>query len=179
MDYNKLSSAGGKATAIKLRKKSLEIYYENPNVCLFCNNVILVEDNIKISQVRKRKFCNSFCNKEYNKKNKKIVKKFNKISKLCDNLTLEEFDFKRKNRRNVRSSICKDARNKFNSSNKDKKCFICGYDKYIEVAHINPVFKFPKDTKISVINSLENLIPLCPNHHKEYDNGLINLEKDF
>ena len=45
----------------------------------------------------------------------------------------------------------------------------CDYNKYIEVAHKIPVSKFGLDTKISVINNIDNLIGLCRNHHWEFD----------
>ena len=49
-------------------------------------------------------------------------------------------------------------------------CKNCGYDKHIEVCHIKPINSFPLDTKLSVINSPSNLLPLCPNCHWEHDN---------
>lgn len=50
------------------------------------------------------------------------------------------------------------------------KCQKCGYDKHIECCHIKAVSSFPPETKISEINSLDNLIGLCPNCHWEFDN---------
>ena len=49
-------------------------------------------------------------------------------------------------------------------------CECCGYDKHFEAAHIKPIGSFPLDTPISDINSLENLVSLCPNCHWEFDN---------
>lgn len=40
---------------------------------------------------------------------------------------------------------------------KDHKCFVCGFDKIIEVHHLD---------KNRQNNSLDNLVLLCPNHHK-------------
>lgn len=40
-----------------------------------------------------------------------------------------------------------------------KECVICGFDKIVEVHHIDENNKN---------NSPENLIPLCPNHHRMY-----------
>lgn len=56
-----------------------------------------------------------------------------------------------------------------------KCCKICGYDKHFEVCHIKPVASFPKDTLITVVNDISNLIPLCPNCHWELDNGILKL----
>ena len=80
-----------------------------------------------------------------------------------------------KNWQAARSSIVKNARSVFYSYNTEQKCAICGYDKHIEVAHIIPVRSFGDDASIREINSIDNLIGLCPNHHWEYDNGLLIL----
>ena len=47
----------------------------------------------------------------------------------------------------------------------EKKCYICGYDRYIEVCHKMSVSEFQNSAKICEINDVENLIALCPNHH--------------
>lgn len=54
-------------------------------------------------------------------------------------------------------------------------CKICGYNKHYEVCHIKPVSSFPNDAKISEINEITNLLPLCPNCHWEFDNGLLDI----
>lgn len=81
----------------------------------------------------------------------------------------------RKNWQSARSSIRKDAQLVFAEFNPHPKCAICGYDKHIEVAHIKAVSEFDDSTPIKVINSIDNLIALCPNHHWEYDNGILEL----
>lgn len=50
-----------------------------------------------------------------------------------------------------------------------KCCEKCGYDKHIEIAHKKAISEFTDDTLISVINSADNLMALCPNCHWEYD----------
>ena len=52
------------------------------------------------------------------------------------------------------------------------KCCKCGYDKHIEVTHIKPISSFSEEVMISVINSKENIMPLCPNCHWENDHNL-------
>ena len=52
----------------------------------------------------------------------------------------------------------------------------CNYNKHIEIAHIKPIASFDHSTLVNDINSLTNLIPLCPNCHWEYDNGLLNID---
>jgi 5-methylcytosine-specific restriction endonuclease McrA len=48
-------------------------------------------------------------------------------------------------------------------------CSRCGYDKHVEIAHIKPISSFSLDSKLSEINHLDNLLPLCPNCHWEFD----------
>lgn len=70
----------------------------------------------------------------------------------------------------ARSTIQKQARLIYKSSDKPKQCICCGYDKHYEVAHIRAVSDFENNAFISEINDINNLIALCPNHHWEYDN---------
>lgn len=51
-----------------------------------------------------------------------------------------------------------------------KKCSICQYDKHIEIHHKKSISSFPDNAKLKEINSIENMIPLCPNCHWEYEN---------
>lgn len=84
----------------------------------------------------------------------------------------------RKNWQSARSHIQKDARRVFFNNNPNPKCSICGYSNHVEVAHIKPVSEFSNETLVSEINSPINLIGLCPNHHWEFDNGIVNID-DF
>ena len=81
----------------------------------------------------------------------------------------------RKSWQSARSSIQKGARKIYFYNNQHPKCAICGYTKHVEVAHIKAVSEFSNETPISIINSITNLIGLCPNHHWEYDNGMLKL----
>lgn len=56
-------------------------------------------------------------------------------------------------------------------------CFICGYSKrdqngnsLLEGAHIKD------NAKNSAYDNVQNMILLCPNHHTEYDRGLIDFD---
>ena len=50
-------------------------------------------------------------------------------------------------------------------------CLICGYSKHIEIAHKKAISSFDLSTKLSVVNHHNNLLPLCPTHHWEFDNN--------
>lgn len=54
-------------------------------------------------------------------------------------------------------------------------CQVCLYDKHIELAHIKAIKDFDENTKLSVVNDASNILVLCPNHHWEFDNGLLSI----
>lgn len=56
------------------------------------------------------------------------------------------------------------------------ECKVCGYATFVEVCHIRAVSSFPRGTDRSIIDDLSNLILLCPNHHWEFDHGLLVVE---
>lgn len=71
--------------------------------------------------------------------------------------------------------IRRDARRVYIRSGKPQSCAVCNYDTFYDVAHIRAVKDYPEDTVIGDLNQIDNLVALCPNHHKEYDAGLIEL----
>lgn len=100
----------------------------------------------------------------------KIIKK-----ESCKEKCKGELFKKRKNWQSARSAIQRNARKKFFKENPNPKCIICGYSNHVEVAHIKPVSEFEENAPIEEINDINNLIGLCPNHHWEYDNGILIL----
>lgn len=56
------------------------------------------------------------------------------------------------------------------------KCAICNYSNHVEVCHIIGLASFPDDTPLSE-TFVNNLVALCPNHHWEFDNGLLTVEE--
>ena len=184
----KPQSAGGKATAIILRKKAIDTYYLNPSICKCCNTIIKVEEGKKIRLTKKKVFCSKSCSvifynkqKEFKKEeNKKLSehKKKNKISiqfNFLSNMTKKDLFIKYKNYQSARSKIQKHARYVFEKSDKKKCCLECGYDKHYEVCHVQPVSSFKDDESIvNDINNINNLLAYCPTHHWEFDNGFLN-----
>ena len=90
-------------------------------------------------------------------------------------LTKKELFQSRNSYQSARSAIVKNAQAVYSKSKKPRYCAICGYDKHYEIAHIKAVADFENDTSIAEINNENNLIALCPNHHWEYDNGILDL----
>ena len=75
--------------------------------------------------------------------------------------------------------IRKDARRTIEESKKEKVCAYCHnheFDDILEVHHLKGILEFDKSATIGEINNENNLVWLCPNHHKMLEMGLIKLE---
>ena len=169
----------------KKREEAIKNYYINPNICINCGKVVEVGERQKVSEIRKKKFCDGSCSAKYNNKlrglsvNKKEKVKKEKVKKerfeYLLNISKKDLFDKCGIYYRFRAIIRKHAHFTYNKNNGDTTCKICGYDKHIQVCHIKSVSSFSDNSLISEINNVENLIGLCPNHHWEFDNGLISL----
>lgn len=179
MTYSPQSN-GGKATAKILREKAIFSYYENPNICLYCKQIIHINEGQKVHDVQVKKFCTRSCAAYYNNSKKpkanrqkikspKRYKKFDILSIKTKQCLFSES----KNWQSARSSIQKHARFIYESYQKPKNCLICGYTAHYEICHIKSVASFPSESLIVQINAIDNLIALCPTHHWEFDNNVI------
>lgn len=77
------------------------------------------------------------------------------------------------------NDIRKDAKKTLEKSGVEKVCAYCGnhdYDEILEVHHIKGILEFSSDTKVKEINAIDNLVWLCPNHHRMLELGLIELK---
>ncbi|MDT7781344.1 MAG: hypothetical protein QOC99_3856 [Acidobacteriota bacterium] len=207
------SSHGGRVTAVRLRQKALSNYYESPNLCKRCGAVIMVPENMKVTQVRKKTYCNRSCSVGYNNhvfpKRKRTweerpLKTHNCLNcngeinsrdgrrKYCEackaivrHQAIEYLDGRTKgdlftksvNWQAARSSLRGHAFKAFLRSKMPRRCVVCHYFIHVEIAHIRPVKHFPNDALVSDINDISNLVALCPNHHWEFDHGLLDLAR--
>lgn len=198
-------SKGGKARARQQRNEALAKYYSNPNVCICCKSIIQVKDGQRVPEVRRKKFCNRTCSGAYKRGRPTGLKatrpkclncenpvgqtRHKYCSKTCsaqhraEQSMLEQLGrtkgdlfSSRKNWQSARSSIQSMARSAFFANGGPSKCMECGYSKHVDVCHRRDVSDFPDDSTIAEINSLDNLIPLCKNHHWEFDNGYLEIE---
>ena len=96
---------------------------------------------------------------------------------MIENLTIKEHNLKypATGTRSKYYNIRVNARKVLKNTNLVKECYICKYNHYVEAAHLKGIAKFDDTAKISEVNDLKNLIYLCPNHHWELDNGIINI----
>lgn len=163
------------------RARALENYYKNPKYCKECGEVILVKEHEMCSEVRKRIYCSRTCSVTYNNRNRERKKKEKKVKEkkpifdYLKGVTKKEFFDLKGVYYKFRAIIRRHAHYVYHQNNGEKRCNVCGYDKHVEVCHIKSVSSFGDDELITDINSFNNLIGLCPNHHWEFDNGLINL----
>lgn len=75
--------------------------------------------------------------------------------------------------------IRKDARRTIEESKREKVCAYCHnheFDDILEVHHLKGILEFDRNATIGEINHEDNLVWLCPNHHKMLEMGLIKLE---
>ena len=182
-----VQSAGAHAKAAKIRAR----YLESPRHCLCCGTAILPSDPEAIGWLRllrKKKFCSRSCAASYNNSTQHFPKRTarRRICRKCD--TRLERGTRRVlcvgcfNKHHRRRSLYSTKNERSHAETRDharsrvagrlRRCAVCGYIKYLEVAHIRPVSDFPGSALLAEINHLSNLVLLCPNHHKEYDKGL-------
>lgn len=156
--------------------------------CLECNSL-----------THNAKFCCRDCYAKYTKKNS-VLKQYycaacnqptyqgwKVASKFCDNcrtnpdINNNYVDWSKvtiamlksgKNTFQYHARIRSHARSQINKT----PCLICGYNNHIEICHIKPIKEFTDDTTIDIVNAKTNLVCLCPNHHWELDNGILNLK---
>jgi HNH endonuclease len=88
--------------------------------------------------------------------------------------TKQELFARRSSWQSARSSIRNHAHRIYCQSGKPLACLVCGYATHVDIAHLRPVNSFPDAATIHEINDISNLIPLCPNHHWELDNGILS-----
>jgi len=176
---------GAQITKKILQERAFKNYYDNPKICKNCEEVIKIKEGGKASDTRKKVFCNSSCSAAYNNK-VRVLKQEQKLKETKPKQKKEKFEFildmtKKElfNKHGVyykfRAVIRKHAHFVFNKNKTKKECLICGYSNHVEVCHIKSVSSFSDDEIIRDINSIDNLVGLCPNHHWEFDNGKINI----
>jgi uncharacterized protein YneF (UPF0154 family) len=188
-------SAGGIACGIAMRARALKRYNDNPNICKYCLKAIAIQEGQKIGNIRDKKFCNHSCAAKFSNHSRVrpspnpkpirfckicltvvvLVRRI--ICDKCKEITLGsrtkgELFKTRSNWQSARSAIRRHASVVWGASGKKLECEACGYNTYVEIAHIKAVSDFSDEALIQEINAIDNLKALCPNHHWELDNLL-------
>lgn len=171
-----IRAKGGRAAAKVVKEKHLKKYLSNPNTCQYCGKAILPKREEKLNAVKVRRFCNRSCSASYNNKIlrghtlKKEKPKKKKKYGVNENVEISSLYGKGSSKYAL---VRGKARSKMNFYKVEKKCVVCGYDKRVELHHKTPCREYPDDTLLSVVNDLDNIVYLCPNHHFEADHNLI------
>lgn len=154
------------------------------NNCITCNQ-----------ETRNPRFCSRSCAAKYN--NIKFPKRsMTRTCPKCNSLipsgrvycyncydkhegswmrkTIEETRILNSHKMTLHTIIRQTAR-RYYFKHHDNVCKSCGYDKHVEVCHIIPINLFDGSALLGTVNSLDNLIGLCPNCHWELDNGLLSI----
>ena len=105
----------------------------------------------------------------------------NRLSESIENLTIEQVLSQTANDKNYSSAnrytlIRQNGGRIARDFKLIKQCF-CGYNKHVQLCHKISISEFPKNTLISIVNSPDNLVFLCPNHHWELDHNLLSVEE--
>ena len=117
------------------------------------------------------------CGKKLEKKTSSMCR--NCLNNIFGNTTKGDLVLKRSSYQSWRSSVRSHANKIYFNSNKTKACFVCGYDKFVEICHIESVSAFSDTSTINEINDIDNLVALYPNHHKEFDAGFLNINTEL
>lgn len=140
----------------------------------FCTQKCSAIYNNKNTPKRKRKIylCKSGCGAQINYNRKYCKNCFNNKRIDWENMTYQYFLNRHYSFRHT--MIRELARKVYKKCGKPQKCAVCEFQ-HIEVCHIKPINEFLPETKLKEINSPDNLVGLCPNHHYELDHGILKL----
>jgi len=133
---------------------------------IFCSIECSNKTNPRRTKTKKCKKCEGLINSQFSycKTCRKACSLSNKtIKEVVYNNDANKYGVIRYHARNVTKEI--------------KSCEVCEYSKHVETCHIKSIPDFSEDTLISVVNSLDNLLVLCPNCHWEFDENLIEKER--
>lgn len=149
----------------------------------YCSRSCSAKANNKNPKRKKTKKC-IICKCLINKRNSYCSDCYTKIThERSENLlnhTLEFYTNKEWLNNTHKSNFYSHIRSMCHIQHKDKKklpCYLCGYDKHVELCHIKPISSFSANSTVKEINAEDNVIQLCRNCHWEFDHGLINKEE--
>jgi hypothetical protein len=146
--------------------------------CELCKTTLCYAQTSK-TKWRQKRFCDR-CRKE-NARQKSRSNLAGAITNGCvtwegiSEMTKKEVFSRVEKWQAARTAIRRHALLVYSLSGKAYCCLVCGYSYHVEICHRKDVKDFPDETLISKINDIDNLVALCPNHHKEFDDKHIVL----
>jgi predicted restriction endonuclease len=162
-------------------KRSEQTVFSETSPCEICGEDIPLKKRYSTgNSYYKRRFCD-ICLTDL--KRKQLAEKAEKngyttyYDKIDEGLTFKGLKdlFKDKGYYWFRSIISRHARRTIKENNREFKCEICGFDVQVDVCHRKDVAKFKAEDTILDINSINNLVVLCPNHHIMFDKNIISI----
>lgn len=151
-----------------------EIKGETQNFCSVSCSTTWHNKNNKRRELQSRECKN--CGEELNRQSwqdrRLVCDSCNPQKTNWEELTLKEIRNRYKYQKHSR--IRQLSRQKYLESELPKFCIICDYKKHVEICHLKSISDFSKNTQLSEINNIDNLVALCPNHHWELDYGNLN-----
>jgi hypothetical protein len=136
----------------------------------FCSRSCAAKHNNKHKPKRKAKPRNTCpdCNSEIDRRATRCIPCANRERGRGEDITLDQAIYSKGHRSSAYALVRTRAR-ALMTQLRVTACEECGYDKHVEIAHIQGISTFSGDTLISEINRRENLKALCPNCHWEFD----------
>lgn len=183
----------------RITQRAINKYYSNPKYCKECGHLIKLKCGQRPGQIKDKIFCSHSCSASFNNRgDRKHGEMPIRICSGCggfkdykaercircrglecfikqEQRTLESIALKG-NARVKWAALRALGNKKLKLNNIEKKCVICGFDHFVDSCHIKPINSFPLTALVSEVNSLKNLVYLCPNHHEMLDRGLLNEE---
>ena len=117
---------------------------------------------------KRKKTTSDICRNCYNK---------GRTERILNDTTPIKETFYECGRRNRYNNVRHHATRLISSLNLKEDCVCCGFSKGVQICHIKPISSFDESTAMNIVNSLDNLILLCPNCHWLFDHGHDSLEK--
>ena len=162
-------------------------YYENPNICKHCGEVIVIKNERCWSEIKQKQFCNKSCANSFNNKgnikNKtgingiiydelknicpKCGNKKSSKAELCLNCRNELTNTQNKTLgfyikdKQYLSSKCQqiryDARREIENSNKEKVCAYCNNHEFDEILEVHHIKGILEFSEETLIKDINNI----------------------
>lgn len=143
----------------------------NPKFC--CRRCSAIFTNKRVPRRKRRLYFCQLCGHETGSRRKYCDAHQPNALKSYDHSTID--DIRKQAKYQAHALIRNLARRTYLKFELPRQCRVCGYSIHIEICHIRSIQSFPHHTFIQEVNSPNNLVALCPNHHWEFDHHLISL----
>jgi hypothetical protein len=202
LDFSKVSNVrkGQILGHFSQRLEALRKYYNDPNFCDTCGQIIEVGEDQQPCNVKKLDNCSNRCSAtKYGLGNENGTHKvpcpecdgtksreaemcqecrFNKYVEEYEKQTLKEAESDARGRVKF-NKVRRMARRRLELDGRvSKECCICGFSRKVEVAHLKPIKEFDPGDSVKEVNHRSNLRYLCPNHHAVQEEGSLNNEEE-